>query len=87
MGSKCRAKAGIHGQKVNAFLPSASVPSSLFRAGSHGQSSRSERAATVRVFLTVGFSLDDEPTVNFNCELTVATSSCHGRYEAVVSKS
>ena len=32
------------------------------------------RVATVRVFLTVGFSLD-EPTVNSNYELTVATNS------------
>ena len=41
--------------------------------------------ATVRVFLTVGFSLDDEPTVNSNCELTVATSP--NRYPRVAPRS
>jgi hypothetical protein len=30
--------------------------------------------ATVTAFVTVGFSLDDEPTVNSKDELTVATS-------------
>jgi hypothetical protein len=34
----------------------------------------SERVATVTAFVTVGFSFDDEPTVNSQDELAVATS-------------
>jgi hypothetical protein len=32
-----------------------------------------ERVATVSAVLTVGFSASDQPTVNSDCELTVAT--------------
>ena len=34
-----------------------------------------ERVAPVCAFLTVGLSSDHEPTVNSNCELTVATTA------------
>ena len=33
--------------------------------------------ATVTAFVTVGFSFDDEPTVNSQDELAVATSGSH----------
>jgi hypothetical protein len=36
-----------------------------------------KRVSTVSAVLTVGFSFDDEPTVNSNNELTVATSGSH----------
>jgi hypothetical protein len=45
------------------------------RGGGAGRSRPSRQlVATVSAFLTVGFSHFDEPTVNSNCELTVATS-------------
>ncbi|MGD1103459.1 MAG: hypothetical protein ABSA59_15520 [Terriglobia bacterium] len=36
-----------------------------------------KRAATVSALVTVGFSFDDEPTVNSQDELAVATSGSH----------
>jgi hypothetical protein len=36
-----------------------------------------KRAATVTAFVTVGFSFDDEPTVDSQDELAVATSGSH----------
>jgi hypothetical protein len=46
------------------------------RPGRERRVLETEHLATVRVCLTVGSSHFHEPTVNLNCELTVATSSC-----------
>ena len=42
--------------------------------------------ATVRVVLTVGFSLDDEPTVNSNGGLTVATTTPYATHARAITK-
>jgi|GEM_PF-6044073 len=38
---------------------------------------RSQQAATAAAFASVGISIDDEPTVNSQDELAVATSGSH----------
>ena len=45
------------------------VVTPAFQSGGYSQ-----RVATVSASLTVGFPQFDEPTVNSNCELTVAAS-------------